>query len=215
MRRHWVSNPRGLGGLACRPHDRFAIGARGTPQCGAKTRRTGKPCRAAPVSGSKRCYYHGGMSTGRGKPVLWTNRQAHSKAMALTRKAAQAELERTTLHSETRRNFAPYVGSLYAPSIPQALLACDDWTRGLISRSQFKAVLELARQHVGPHNPNPKRWKRKAPLVSASRSIALAAAPARSPAPPSSEPHSEFVELRPKPDFEVRRSAKPRDTGGW
>lgn len=204
MTRHWVPNPRGLGGLAFRPHDRFAIGAPGTPQCGAKTRRTGKPCRAAPVSGgSGRCKFHGGLSTGRGKPALWETRQAHSKAIALTRKAAQAELERTTLHRDTERNFAPYVGSLYAPSIPQALLACDDWTRGLISRSQFEAVLEIARLHTGPRNPNPKRWKRRAPLVSRSTSIA--------PAGPKPEP----IKPAPIETVELWASPKDRDRNGW
>jgi hypothetical protein len=199
------SNPTGKGGIQTRMWQRFAIGEPGAPMCGAKTRRTGEPCRAAPVSGgSGRCKFHGGLSSGRGKPALWETRQCHSKTIALTRKAAQAELERTTLHRDTERNFAPYAGSLYAPSIPQALLACDDWTRGLISRSQFKAVLEIARQHAGPHNLNPKRWKRKAPLVSGSTSIALAAS---KPEPIKPEPE----ELYPAEWW----GTKSRNTGGW
>jgi hypothetical protein len=32
--------------------------------CGARSKRTGKPCRAHPVEGKRRCYHHGGMSTG-------------------------------------------------------------------------------------------------------------------------------------------------------
>ena len=198
--RHWVSNPRGLGGLACRPHDRFAIGAPGTPQCGAKTRRTGKPCRAAPVSGSKRCYYHGGMSSGRCMPALAKNdRQFHSKAVAAVKRASRAYLRPPAAPRVLSATLRPYVGSLYAPSIPQALLACDDWTRRLISRSQFEAVLEMARQHAGPHNPNPKRWKRRAPLVSGSR-------PPPAPAGPKPEP-IEAIQLWASP--------KDRDRNGW
>ena len=108
----WNSNPRGLGGLAFRPHDRFAIGVPVTPMCGAKTKNgkdgKGSPCRCAPVTGgSGRCRFHGGLSTGRGKPVLWKTRQAHSKANALTRKSARAELERATLHPDTMRSSPP------------------------------------------------------------------------------------------------------------
>ncbi|MTJ05051.1 MAG: hypothetical protein FH759_10220 [Sediminimonas qiaohouensis] len=32
-------------------------------RCGAKTRK-GKPCRAKPLPGKRRCKFHGGMSTG-------------------------------------------------------------------------------------------------------------------------------------------------------
>lgn len=38
--------------------------ARRLARCGAKTKRSGKPCRMKPIEGRKRCKFHGGMSTG-------------------------------------------------------------------------------------------------------------------------------------------------------
>ncbi|WP_363320823.1 helix-turn-helix transcriptional regulator [Roseovarius sp.] len=40
-----------------------AVKRRGNGCCGAKTRK-GKPCRAKPLPGKRRCKFHGGMSTG-------------------------------------------------------------------------------------------------------------------------------------------------------
>ena len=147
--------------------------------CGAKRR--GHPeltCRGAPIAGGTgRCRHHGGLSSGRGQPLIpRSERQHHSKAVAIVKKASRALVEKIELHPDTERNFAPYIGTLYKPSEAQALLACDQWTRGEISKADFEKVLDMARQHMEPRNPNPKRWKRKASIVATSMSKSTLAA---------------------------------------
>jgi hypothetical protein len=41
------------------------VRANAAPRCGARSKRTGKPCRGAAIKG--RCKVHGGKSTGRGR----------------------------------------------------------------------------------------------------------------------------------------------------
>jgi hypothetical protein len=142
------NNPRGLGGLRARPQDRFAIGTPGNC-CGAKSKQNGgKPCKQPPNKGSKRCRFHGGAGSGRGRVALPKNlRQAHSKAIALARKAARAELEVTTLHPETLRVFARlYREEIYEANTEMFLLALNQQILGEISVIELKAVLALARE---------------------------------------------------------------------
>ena len=142
------NNPRGLGGLKSRPQDRFVIGAPGNC-CGAKGKQNGGlPCRQPPNKGSKRCRFHGGAGSGRGRVALPKNlRQAHSKAIALARKAARAELEVTTLHPETLRVFARlYREEIYEANTEMFLLALNQQILGEISVIELKAVLALARE---------------------------------------------------------------------
>jgi hypothetical protein len=55
--------------LACEPIERMRaclealVRANAAPRCGARSKRTGKPCRAAAMSNG-RCRVHGGKSTG-------------------------------------------------------------------------------------------------------------------------------------------------------
>ena len=98
--------------------------------------------------------------------MLWKTRQAHSKAIALTRKAARAELERATLHPDTMRVFARYEKEIYAPNAEMLILATDQWVRGEIDIKQFRALLAQAREYADPVRVlKPKRWKRKQPLL--------------------------------------------------
>jgi hypothetical protein len=142
------NNPRGLGGLKSRPQDRFVIGAPGNC-CGAKSKQNGGlPCKQPPNKGSKRCRFHGGAGSGRGHVALPKNlRQAHSKAIALMRRAARAELEATTLHPETLQVFGRcYRGEVYAANTEIFLLALNQQMLGEISIIDLKAVLALARE---------------------------------------------------------------------
>jgi hypothetical protein len=181
MSRHWIPNPTGKGGFQFRRQDWFIFGV--TACCGARTRRTGLPCRAAPVSGSKRCYYHGGMHSGRGHVALPRNlRQGHSKTMALMRKASRAEHEATTLHPDTMKVFRDYAAEIYPSDAEMLILAIDQWVRGEIDGAAFRAVLAVARQYSDRDRvEKPKRRQRKtAPPT---------------PASPTPEPQPEFVEL--------------------
>ena len=227
--RSYIPNPKGLGGLQFNPHLRLIVGGPNSPKCGAVTRRTGLPCRNLPV-GLKpggRCDKHGGKSTQSGVRVLAENdRRQHSKAVALARAAARRLLEQTTLNPDTMKTVAPYLGTIYEPDADRVILACNDWMNGG-SRAEFKAVLEMARQHVGPRNPNPKRWKRKTPIVAASKSMSALAAPT-SPSK-SIEPQSVIeaqlidrrIAARPASSrelietIELWRSPKDRDPKGW
>jgi hypothetical protein len=147
MSRHWIPNPRGLGGFRLRPQDRFVIGAPGSPICGAKTKRgRGEPCRDAPIDGG-RCRHHGGLSRGPTRPALPKNsRQAHSKAVATVRKAARAELAATQLHPETMKVYARYAGEIYRPNEAVLILAIDQHLRAEIDAIEFRAALALARE---------------------------------------------------------------------
>ena len=64
-----------------KPH---AGGFNGLKPCGAKSKRTGKPCRQ-PAMANGRCKFHGGMSTGR--PV--TTGQWTKEAIRLRREVAK------------------------------------------------------------------------------------------------------------------------------
>ena len=138
-------NPLGLGGLKFRPQHRFVLGAPGNC-CGARCKqKPGEFCRQPPVAGSKRCRHHGGFA-GRGRVRLARNeRVAHSKAMALVRKASRAEVERVELHPETHRACGRYT-DIYPPNLEILLLAVDQHLRGEITGSDFKTVLALARR---------------------------------------------------------------------
>src|SRR5580765_765921 len=168
--RYWVSNPSGNGGIQTRMWQRYASGQPGVPICGARCRRSpGLVCRGAPIAGG-RCRHHGGLSSGRGRPVLGKSElQHHSKAIALIKKASRALLETVELHPDTQRNFAPYAGSLYPPSEAMALLACDQWTRGEVTRAEFEIALEQARLYADgprPRQPKPFKTARPAPKPS-------------------------------------------------
>jgi hypothetical protein len=141
-------NPRGLSGLAFRPHDRFVLGASGNC-CGVKTRRTGEPCRQPPVRGSKRCRFHGGYS-GRGRAKLpKTLRQGHNKAMRVLRKGAREKLEEgVELHPDLRQAFRAYARDVYPPNKEVFLLDLDQRLRGEMSADSWRAALELARRRT-------------------------------------------------------------------
>jgi hypothetical protein len=146
MSRHWIPNPRGLGGLQFRPHHRYVVGAPGNC-CLAKTKRTGAPCKRVPVKGSARCVVHGGRSRGPTRPALPKNlRQAHSKVMAAVRKAARAELDATRLHPETMKVYARYAAEIYKPNEAALILAIDQHLRAEIDATEFRAALALARE---------------------------------------------------------------------
>jgi hypothetical protein len=169
------TNPTGIGGFQFRRHDLMIVGAPNTPKCGAVTRRSGLPCRNVPV-GLKpggRCDKHGGKSTQAGVHAIAKNdRQRHSKAVALIKKASRALVEKTELHPAAYEIFKRHEAECYPPSAEILLLACDQLARAEISRSDFEKVLDIARQHTGPRNPNPKRWRRKAPFVATPTSTA-------------------------------------------
>ena len=204
--RSYIPNPKGLGGLQFNPHLRLIVGGPNSPKCGAVTRRTGRPCRNLPV-GLKpggRCDKHGGKSTQAYAPVLARNdRQQHSKSVALIRRAAREALKNTTLHPDTMKTVAPYLDIIYGPDTERVILACNDWLCGGF-REGFTATLDMARQHNGPRNPKPARWKRKAPLVAASTSASTA--------PKSIEPKSaEPVETQLLDGRCIARVSSPRE----
>jgi hypothetical protein len=55
------NKPAGAGGFAERAWDRWRVGDPGRAACGARSKRTGLPCKCL------RCYLHVGRSNGRGK----------------------------------------------------------------------------------------------------------------------------------------------------
>jgi hypothetical protein len=166
-------NPTGKGGFQFRKHDLMVVGGPNSLKCGAVTRRSGLPCRNLPV-GLKpggRCDKHGGKTTRAG--VLARNeRQHYSKAVATVKKASRALVEKIELHPAAHEIFKRHEAECYPPSAEILLLACDQLARAEISRSDFEKVLDIARQHTGPRNPNPKRWRRKAPFVATPTSTA-------------------------------------------
>ena len=147
LSRDYNHNPLGLGGLKFRRHHRFVLGAPGNC-CDARCKqKPGEFCRQPPVRGSKRCRFHGGFA-GRGRVRLAKNeRVAHSKAMALVRKASRAELERVELHPETHRACGRYT-DIYPPNLEILLLGVDQHLRGEIDRRQFQTILEMARERA-------------------------------------------------------------------
>jgi hypothetical protein len=217
-------NPTGIGGFQFRRHDLMIVGAPNTPKCGAVTRRSGLPCRNVPV-GLKpggRCDKHGGKSTQAGVHAIAKNdRQRHSKAVALIKKASRALVEKTELHPAAYEIFKRHEAECYPPSAEILLLACDQLARAEISRSDFEKVLDIARQHTGPRNPNPKRWKRKAPLVATSTSTSTRAVTLSKPIEPQPEIEAQLVDRRyaprpgaiatePKPEhWSIDRNKKP------
>jgi hypothetical protein len=75
------------------------------PRCGARSRRTGRPCRAPACRGHRRCRMHGGRSTGpktpeglkRSRRARWkTGRYSaeYKRANAAARRSAKEETER-------------------------------------------------------------------------------------------------------------------------
>jgi uncharacterized protein YjcR len=68
-----------------------------TPRCGAKTR-SGKPCKAAAVSGKKRCRMHGG-APGSGAPRGNKNAMRHG---LYTREAIDERRELRALMRQSR-----------------------------------------------------------------------------------------------------------------
>ena len=87
--------------MASEPHVRILLArlelARATPRCGARSKRTGKPCNA-PAMPNGRCRMHGGMSTGprtpeglaRSRKANWKHGRYSAEAIADRRKAAAA-----------------------------------------------------------------------------------------------------------------------------
>jgi hypothetical protein len=67
------NNWSGAGGFADRPWDRWRVGDPGRPACGARSKRTGLPCKCPPMKGSLRCYLHGGRSKECGKRQMPTS----------------------------------------------------------------------------------------------------------------------------------------------
>ena len=201
-------NPTGIGGLQFRPRDRLIVGAPNSPKCGAVTRRTGTPCRNLPV-GLKpggRCDKHGGKSTQSGvRALAESDRQQHSKVVALARAGARRLLEQTTLNPDTMKTVGPYLGTIYEPDAARVILACNDWMTGAGTRTEFKAVLEMARRHAGPHNQNPKRWKRKAPIVAAWVSMSTTK-------PKPTEPQLDEIETQPIARRYAARVSEPIET---
>lgn len=211
FRRFWMSfrtyipNPKGLGGFQFRPHDMMVVGAPNSPKCGAVTRRTGLPCRNIPVrlKPGGRCDKHGGKSTQAHAPVLAKNdRQHHSKSVALIRRVARETLKNTTLHPDTMKTVAPYLDTIYEPDAERVILACNDWLCGGF-RESFEATLAMARQHNGPRNLKPARWKRKTPLAAASKPASMK---------PASKPESEApIEAQPIDRRYAARPTSPRE----
>jgi hypothetical protein len=70
------------------------------PRCGAKSRRTGLPCRGPAVHGKRRCRFHSGLSTGPRTPEgLARTRRANWKHGAYSQQARQT---RRDLRAATR-----------------------------------------------------------------------------------------------------------------
>src|SRR5262245_41414723 len=64
------------------------------PRCGARSRRSGKPCRAPAIRGKRRCRMHGGLSTGpRTAEVLERSRRANWKHGRYSQEAKNAQAE--------------------------------------------------------------------------------------------------------------------------
>lgn len=64
------------------------------PRCGAKSRRTGLPCREPAIRGKRCCRLHGGLSTGPRTPEgLARSRRANWKHGAYSREAREARRE--------------------------------------------------------------------------------------------------------------------------
>jgi hypothetical protein len=106
--------------------------------------------------GGGRCVHHGGGRkgghSGRGKIALPKNlRQAHSKAMALLRRAARAELAITDLHPETEKLFVRrYESEIYPPSSAEFILTLDQKVKGEVGVSELKVALEQAKRYRRP-----------------------------------------------------------------
>jgi hypothetical protein len=83
--------------IKARAHDPLAA-ARAAPRCGAKSRRTGEPCKSAAMANG-RCRMHGGASTGprtaegleRSRKANWQHGY-HSHEKIAERRAARAEV---------------------------------------------------------------------------------------------------------------------------
>jgi hypothetical protein len=141
-----ISNPLGLGGLQHRVADRFIIGV--TAICGAKTKRTGLPCRAAPClkHGSLRCRRHGGRSKGAVLSTPESTRVSRNQSMHMLRKAARKALAGMTLHSDAMKIFATYANEIYEPNREMLILSCDQFARNEIDASQLRVAVEMARK---------------------------------------------------------------------
>jgi hypothetical protein len=94
-----------------RPHERmrWAAGlaaADAAPRCGARAKRTGKPCRA-PAMPNGRCHKHGGASTGprtaRGRERCRTAPLKHGMRAAEAREAARQRGEARRVLAALRR----------------------------------------------------------------------------------------------------------------
>ncbi len=138
------TNPLGLGGLQYRIADRFVIGV--TAICAAKTKRTGLPCRAAPVRGSLRCLRHGGRSKGAILSKPKSTRASRNQSMHMLRKAAREALAGMTLHPDAMKIFDSYANGIYEPNREMLILSCDQFARNEIDASQLKVAVEMARK---------------------------------------------------------------------
>ena len=141
------TNPLGLGGLQYRIADRFVIGV--TAICGAETKRTGLPCRAAPClkHGSLRCRRHGGRSKGMGVLAIPKSaRVSRNQSMHMLRKAARETLAGMTLHPDAMSVFSRYANEIYEPNSAMLILSCDQFARNEIDASQLRLAVEMARK---------------------------------------------------------------------
>jgi hypothetical protein len=126
------NNAAGVGGFADRPWDRWRFGAPGCVACGARSKRTGLPCRCPPMKGSLRCYLHGGRSKGRGKrlPPMSLRALQNREAQA-ARRMAREELAGAKLHPDTMPTWRKdYFGRVYGPDVERFLLMLDRRLKG-------------------------------------------------------------------------------------
>jgi hypothetical protein len=141
------NNPAGVGGFAERPWDRWRVGDPSRIACGARSKRTGLPCKCPPMKGSLRCYLHGGRSKGRGKQQMPTSMRAlFNQDTRRARAQARAAIEGVVLHPETRRVWARDFARRVRPADAERfLLELDRHVRGEFDTRVWAAI----RAHFG------------------------------------------------------------------
>jgi hypothetical protein len=135
------NNWAGVGGLDERPWDRWRVGDPGRPQCGARCKRTGKPCPQPPVRGRARCRFHGGFGGGRNRRLAKSERALLNKEARVARKVAREELAATVLHPDTSPVLArTYLSRIYPPDLERFTVELDRYLKGEIDYLAWRAT---------------------------------------------------------------------------